>query len=191
MYKPDRFKTYLGKEQYYHDFLVFFQKEIEKKSWKGVLNEYLFARDERADDLLARSYAGFLHPIIHIGFGVEFQQPAIIAEGLAQACVHDNWMKSFFLIVEGAANKKRRNGGDRKTTVQLLEEVKRDEELSNAAHWEDGNKIRDGVMKRALDKMVALASQYTVRVDDDLEEKTAEMINAAGTYEVYVSKRHC
>jgi hypothetical protein len=190
MHKPDRFKTYLGKEQYYHDFLVYFQKEIEKKSWKGVLNEYLFARDERADDLLARSYAGFLHPIIHTGFGVEFHQPAIIAEGLAQACVHDNWMKSFFLIVEEAANKKRTEG-DRKTIVQLLEEVKNDEELSNAAHWGDGNKIRDGVMKRALDKMVALASQYTIQEDDDLEEKTAEMINAAGTYEVHFSNRYC
>lgn len=150
----------------------------------------MFARDEHADDLLARSYAGFLHPIIHTGFGVEFQQPAIIAEGLAQACVHDSWMKSFFISVEEAANKKRKEG-DRKTIAQLLEEVKRDEELSNATHWEDGNKIRDGVMKRALDKMVALASQYTIREDDDLEEKTAEMINAAGTYEIHVSKGRC
>lgn len=179
MHKPDRFKTYLGKEQYYHDFLVFFQKEIEAKSWQGVLSEYMFARDERADDLLARLYAGFLHPIIHTGFGIEFQQPAIIAEGLAQACVHDNWMKSLFLGVEEAAEKNR-GKSDRKTIVQLLEEVKQDEELSNSAHWEDGNKIRDGVMKRALEKMVGIASQYTIREDDDLEEKTAEMINAAG-----------
>ena len=27
---------------------------------------------------------GFLHPIIHLGFGIEFNQPAIIAEALAQ-----------------------------------------------------------------------------------------------------------
>ncbi|KAH6638900.1 hypothetical protein C7974DRAFT_373204 [Boeremia exigua] len=178
MRKPERFKTYLGKEQYYHDFLVFFQKEIETKTWQRVLDEFLFASDERAEDLLARSYAGFLHPIIHWGFGVEFQQPAIIAEGLAQACVHDKWMRSLFLAVEEAAEKKR-DAGDRKTIVQLLEEVREDKELSNAAHWEDGNKIRDGIMKRALDKMVAVASQYTIREDDDLEEKTAEMINAA------------
>lgn len=180
MHEPDRFKTYLGKEKFYHDFLVYFQKEIERKTWQGVLNEYLFARDERADDLLARLYAGFLHPIIHTGFGVEFMQPAIIAEGLAQACVHDNWMKPFFLAVEKAATKNRGKGG-RKTIIQLLEEVKEDDELSNAAHWEDGNKIRDGVMKRALDKMVAVASQYTLNEGDDLEEKTAEMINAAGS----------
>lgn len=179
MHDPKRFNTYLGKEQYYHDFLVFFQKEIEAKGWQDVLKEYVFAQDERADDLLARQYAGFLHPIIHTGFGIEFQQPAIVAEGLAQACVHDKWMKTLFFGVEEAAEKNR-GKSDRKTIVQLLEEVKQDKELSNAAHWEDGNKIRDGVVKRALDKMVAVASQYTIREDDDLEEKTAEMINAAG-----------
>ncbi|KAL1601980.1 hypothetical protein SLS59_005146 [Nothophoma quercina] len=178
MHDPKRFNTYLGKEQYYHDFLVFFQKEIEAKGWQDVLKEYVFAQDERADDLLARQYAGFLHPIIHTGFGIEFQQPAIVAEGLAQACVHDKWMKTLFFGVEEAAEKNR-GKSDRKTIVQLLEEVKQDKELSNAAHWEDGNKIRDGVVKRALDKMVAVASQYTIREDDDLEEKTAEMINAA------------
>lgn len=182
MHQPARFKTYLGKEQYYHDFLVFFQKEIEAKTWQGVLNEYLFARDERAEDLLARMYAGFLHPIIHTGFGIEFQQPAIIAEGMAQACVHDKWMRSLFVAVEEAAEKNR-SKGDRKTIVQLLEEVRKDEEVTNAAHWEDGNKIRDGVMKRAFEKMVGIASQYTVREEDDLEEKTAEMINAAGEFE--------
>lgn len=42
--------------------------------------------------MLVRLHAGFLHPMIHLGFGVEFQQPAIIAEALAQAAVHDNWI---------------------------------------------------------------------------------------------------
>ncbi|KAF1363668.1 hypothetical protein EJ07DRAFT_162885 [Lizonia empirigonia] len=179
MHNIERFKTYLGKEQYYHDFLVCFQKEIDAKTWQGVLNEYVFAQDERADDMLSRMYAGFLHPIIHIGFGVEFQQPAIIAEGLAQACVHEVWMKPLFFGVEKAADKNRGKDG-RTTIVQLIEEVKKDEVLSNAAHWNDGNKIRDGIMKRAQQKMIDLVSQYTIHEDDDMEEKTAEMINAAG-----------
>jgi hypothetical protein len=177
MHKPERFKTYLGNEKYYHDFLVFFRQEIEAKSWQAVLNEYLFANDERANDMLCRLYAGFLHPIIHLGFGVEFGQPAIMAEALAQAAVHDSWMSPLFLGCERAAGAK----GRKKTIVQLLQEAKDDEVLSKAAHWEDGNKIRDGILKRAPDEMVALASQYTISEDDDLEEKTAEMINASGT----------
>jgi hypothetical protein len=183
MHKPDRFKSYLGDEKYYHDFLVFFQKEINAKGWENVLNEYLFAKDDRANDMLSRLYAGFLHPIIHLGFGIEFQQPAIMAEALAQAAVHDNWMKPLFLGCEKAAEANRGKDRPQKTIVQLLEEAKNDEKLRDAAHWEDGNKIRDGILKRAPDEIIKLASQYTIE-DNELEEKTAEMINAAGPSQV-------
>ena len=179
MHKPERFKIYLGKENYYHDFLVFFQNEIEAKSWQNVLNEYLFANDERANDMLVRLYAGFLHPIIHLGFGIEFEQPAIIAEALAQAAAHDNWMSPLFLGCEKAAEANRGKDKPKKTMVQLLEEAKKDEKLSKAAHWEDGNKIREGILKRAPEEMIKLASQYTIE-EDELEDKSAEMINAAG-----------
>lgn len=177
MHKPDSFKTYLGKEKYYHDFLVFFQKEIEAKTWQKVLNEFLFANDERANDMLCRLYAGFLHPIIHLGFGIEFQQPAIMAEALAQTAVHDNWMAPLFLGCEKAAET-HRGSNQKKTIVQLLEEAKNNEKLRNAPHFDDGNKIREGIMKRAPEEMIQIASQYTIK-EDELEEKTAEMINAA------------
>lgn len=178
MHQPDRFKTYLGKEKYYHDFLVFFQKEIEATGWQNVLNEYLFANDERANDMLCRLYAGFLHPIIHLGFGIEFQQPAIMAEALAQAAVHDSWMAPLFLGCEKAAEANRGKDRPKKTIVQLLEEARSNEKLRNAPHFEDGNKIREGILKRAPDEMIQIASQYTVE-ESELEEKTAEMINAA------------
>ena len=62
--------------------------------------------------------------------------------------------------------------------VELLDDIRADEKLSNAAHWSDGNKIRDGVMARAKDEMVHYASQWTVKAEE-LKEKTAEMTNAA------------
>ncbi len=58
MHDPSRFKQYLGDEARYHDFLVFFQSEIDKKGWEAVLNEYVFQRDERADDMLVRMFMG-------------------------------------------------------------------------------------------------------------------------------------
>jgi len=67
MHDPESFKKYLGDEQYYHDFLVFFQKEMEQKGWQNVVNEYVFRGDARADDMLLRMLAGFLHPLIHLG----------------------------------------------------------------------------------------------------------------------------
>jgi hypothetical protein len=62
MSNHEHFKKYLGNEKYYQDFLIFFQQEMDKKGWENVLNEYVFAGDERADDLLTRLYAGRSHP---------------------------------------------------------------------------------------------------------------------------------
>ena len=100
MHDPSKFKGYLGKEQYYHGFLLFFQEEINNTSWQEVMNKYLFANNDLANDMLARLMAGFLHPIIHVGFGVEFEQPAIVAEALAQAAVHDTWISKFLVPCE-------------------------------------------------------------------------------------------
>tara|TARA_R110002060_G_scaffold15316_3_gene21359 strand:- start:719 stop:1090 length:372 start_codon:yes stop_codon:yes gene_type:complete len=61
MSNPDHFQKYLGNEKYYHDFLVFFQMEMESKGYEEVLNEYLFAGNEKADDLLGRMYGGMSH----------------------------------------------------------------------------------------------------------------------------------
>ena len=120
---------------------------------------------------------GFLHPLIHLGFGLEFNQPAVVAEALAQAAIHDSWIGSLFLPAEKAAC----GSGNPGTTsyVQLLDEIHTDQKLSSAAHWADGNKIRDGILKRAPEEMVKYASQYKVSVDQ-LDEKLAEMVNGVG-----------
>jgi hypothetical protein len=56
---------------------------MEEKGWETVLNEYVFAGEEHAEGMLVRIFAGFLHPLIHPGFGVEFKQPAIVVKALA------------------------------------------------------------------------------------------------------------
>lgn len=60
MNDPDHYKKYLGNEDYYHDFLVFFQENIEQKGWEGTLEEFVFKGDERADDMLVRVFAGIV-----------------------------------------------------------------------------------------------------------------------------------
>lgn len=55
---PDNFHNHLGKQNYYHDFLAFWQREIEAKGWKDVLKERVFAGDAKADDMLGRMFAG-------------------------------------------------------------------------------------------------------------------------------------
>lgn len=179
MHSPEKFSSYLGNERYYHDFLIFFQEEIGRTGWQDVLNKYLFAGDERADDLLTRMFAGFLHPIINLGFGIEFHQPAIIAEALAQSAVHGDYMRKFLIPAEEAASK--RSGQQSKTVVELLDAIHDDRELHDAPRWSDGNKLRDGIIGRAAERMVEYASQFNVK-PDELERKTAEMTNAAAYY---------
>ena len=177
LHDPSKFVSYLGNQKHYHTFLEFFQSEIEKDGWQDVLQKYLFAGDERADKMFVRMYAGFLHPIIHLGYGIEFKQPAIIAEALAQAACHDDWIGKLLLPAENAA----KNNQQSKSIVELLDAIHTDKELKNAARWEDGNKIRDGILVRAGQAMIDHASRFHVK-PDELEYKTAEMTNAVCLY---------
>lgn len=177
------FHDYLGNERYYHDYLKYFRSEIEKDGCEKVINEFCLKGDERANDMLVRLHAGFLHPMIRLGFGVEFKQPAIVAEALAEAAVHDSWIGPFMLDAEKLAT----SSGKGKPMVELLDEVRADKKLSTAAHWGDSNKIRDGILVRAPDEMVRIAAKWKVR-PCTIIEKTAEMTNVSFVREASLSR---
>ncbi|KAF6226042.1 hypothetical protein HO173_012532 [Letharia columbiana] len=177
LHDNEKFREYLGSGRYYHEWLVFFQGEIDKKGYEVVINEYCLKGDERADDMLVRLHGGFLHPMIHLGFGVEFKQPAIVAEALAQAAVHESWLGPFMLDAEKAAT----STGKGKPMVELLDEVRANKKLSEAAQWDDSNKIRDGILVRAPDEMISIAKEWKV-MPGAVIEKTGEMTNAAVYY---------
>lgn len=175
-----KFPDYLGNQRYYHDFLEYFRVGIDNKGYEEVINEYCLKGDERADDMLVRLHAGFLLPMIHLGFAVEFKQPSIAAEALAQAAVHDSWIGPFMLNAEKAAASSDRG----KPMVELLDEIRADKKLSSAADWDDSNKIRDGILVRAPDEMIRIAAKWKV-LPCAIIEKTAEMTNVS-----CVSRKH-
>jgi len=88
-------------------------------------------------------------------------------------------MRELFLPAEKAAEK--RNGEMSKSIVQLLDDIHADPQLGEAPRWSDGNKLRDGIIGRAADRMVHHVSQFHVK-PEELEIKTAEMINAAAYF---------
>lgn len=123
-------------------------------------------------------YPGLVHPLIHLGYGLEFNQPAIVAQALAQAAVHDEWMgKDYFLPAEKLAGGIGKSG--KKSLLHLLNEVRADETLVQSTKWEDVNKIRDGVLTRAPQEMIKYAAEYTVS-EEQVEERVADMINTVG-----------
>jgi hypothetical protein len=125
--------------------------------------------------MLVRLFAGFLHPFIHIGYGIEFKQPALIAEGLALASTSGGWMEAIFFAAE---KKAKENGEERKSMVELMAEIRNDAKLRNAPKFTDGNKIK-AILERAPEELLRIVSQYKVK-EDELELRMAENINAAG-----------
>ncbi|TDZ29794.1 Oxidoreductase ptaJ [Colletotrichum spinosum] len=169
------YKKSLGNEDNYTSFLRFFESEIAAKGVPGVLQEYMFAEDFKSDDMFVRMYMGLLHPLIHLGFGVEFNQPAIVAEALAQAAVHsDDYFFTFFHEADALA---KRPGVPKKSLAELVDLAAADENCRKAANSEIFDKMLDGVLKNAKTEFLNLAVQYRVG-EDEIEVRTAELCNA-------------
>jgi hypothetical protein len=168
---------YLGKGRNYATFFRFFQDEIERIGWQETLKEYLFKDDARGRDMQSRLFAGVLHPLIQLLYGMEWSQPMIIAAGLAQAAVHRDDYHEFFTL---AAKKAEASDAPpkMKTIIGLYEEVAKDEKLKQSSHWEDPNRVFDGVLVRAKEEMIDLAARVRIG-EDELDERTAEMVHTS------------
>lgn len=109
-------------------------------------------------------------------YGVEWDQPAIVAMALAQASVHRDDLRPFLLGAEARARESARMPMPR--IAELLEAAAGNEKLRNSPHLDDSNKIRDGVLARAWDEAIECTGRVRV-APDELAERTAEMFNTA------------
>jgi len=117
------------------------------------MNEYLFSGDTLAESLLSRMFAGLVHPIIHLGFGIEFQQPAIIAQAFAQVSVHEDYLgEAFFIPAEETAGGLGLRGD--KTLVEIIDQMRTDQKVKAGAHHGDTDRFVDGLLKRARTETV-------------------------------------
>ncbi|TVY84599.1 Oxidoreductase ptaJ [Lachnellula suecica] len=175
---PEKFMAKMLVLDGYTTFLAFFEQEIDLKGWKAVVNEYCFSRTPLAEALLSQLFEGLYHPIIHLGFGIEFDQPSIVAEALAHAASHDPGnIDQFFLRSEKLA----RSGSVKsKPLAELYTEVRDNEKIRGAARLQDGPFRGQGVLKRAMDELISVAAQFQV-LPEDLERGTAEMMSC-GAY---------
>lgn len=182
---PAVFKQRLGNHKYYHDYLKYFSKEIESKGVPAVVNEYIFKGDARADDLLARLFGGFLHPIIHLGYALEFDQPILAAEALAQACIHHTEVAQICEPAEQLAKSRKSNSDI--LIVDLQRKLAADPITSNAVKSTDGPDKLACMIPRAGQRVAEIASEFSV-TPATLDRKTAEMIHA-GVYAAAAAQR--
>lgn len=118
---------------------------------------------------------GVIHPLIHFGFGIEFEQPAVIAEALAQAVCHNKFFGPFLRQSEklSAAH----TSDDGSSLVSLMEDIRANPVLYDADYWDGGDSLNDKILADAPRRLCEIAAKWKVDAKD-INEKTAEMINA-------------
>ncbi|MCJ1479652.1 hypothetical protein MMC13_008338 [Lambiella insularis] len=187
---PSVFKRCLGREENYRNYERFFLKQINEHGYETVLQRYLVGGDEVADDMLCRIYMGYVHGFIHIDIGLEYKQPLVLAEGLAQAAVHhDMWYTEYLTLAETLAMKAEEQP---LPLTALLDMERRDYAIRNSSsikfhrqtrkhsgRWAmDEEVARDGVLKNSKAELVRLAARYRVS-PPGLKQAVAELTNAA------------
>ncbi|KAI3611483.1 hypothetical protein WG66_002142 [Moniliophthora roreri] len=91
------FNDHLGDENYYNAYLNYFVDALKRKDAPAVLEEHVFSsaanfasksQSGEHPEMVSRFLDAIVHPMIHTGYGFEFNIPGLIAEGLAQTAVH-------------------------------------------------------------------------------------------------------
>lgn len=172
------FMKHMYQEEQYSNYLAFFQRVIADKGVPAVINEYVFGGDELAESLLSRLFAGLVHPIIHLGFAIEFQQPAIVAQALAQASVHQDYLADAFYKPATVAAQSHHTS---KSLVEIMDEMRTNQAIRDAAIHGDTDVFENGILSRASEEVIKYCSQWSVS-EDQIDDKLVEMINTASEY---------
>lgn len=108
-------------------------------------------------------------------YGIEWDQPAMVAMGLAQACVHDNKIGKFLLESEEVSKS---ISTPMPSIASLLDAAKSNKKLASVAKKDIRNNTFKSVFAKAWDEMVEVAGRVKVK-PEELDERTAEMYHTA------------
>ncbi|RXW16950.1 hypothetical protein EST38_g8908 [Candolleomyces aberdarensis] len=81
---------YLGNQSAYAAYFSFFSEKVAALGPSSALEKFVFDRsvNDHGNEMLVRMMSGALHPIIQIGYGLEFGNDTLVATGLAQTAIH-------------------------------------------------------------------------------------------------------
>ncbi len=99
----------------------------------------------------------------------------MIAEALAQAACHNKFFGPFLRRSEQVADDSRHEKGS--SLLDLMAEIRKHPELYDEDYWDGGDSLHDGILADAPLLLCEIAAKWKVTADD-LDEKTAEMIEA-------------
>ena len=195
----------IGKEEYYQDLTVFLEHEIERRGIDEVLQRYLLGDSDFARDIYPRLYHGYVHSMMHVGLGLEFDQPSIVAEGIAEAVVHDEpWYTQYHELCRTVAAST--SAENRLSLIDAYKACTEDATITTCMDWslaaqftapdESWHKLyqqlmqaglkppeeepwRDRAWGRAGKNLATISGRYMVHPDEDLDHAAAEVINTS------------
>jgi Questin oxidase-like len=74
--KVDQWENHIGRRESYSALLAFFASAIDSHGWQATVSRYL-------PSLISGWVKDAFHPLIRLGYGIEFEAPSEIAAGLA------------------------------------------------------------------------------------------------------------
>jgi hypothetical protein len=165
-------KKCMGDDNYYHDYLEFFEKELENEKYHGkiedLIEDYLFNKD-----YLVLIFGGALHAFIHLGYALEFQLKVMAIEGLAMAAVDRRRFKDVLEHLNYDQNK----DGD-KTALDIINLIIKDKRFDDKVLYEDHGVKLDQLFERGGGPLIAEYAQMWKCDLDDLRRATI-LVNTA------------
>jgi hypothetical protein len=126
--------------------------------------------------MTADSRPGFIHPLIHLGFGIEFELPYLSCEALAMACSQFD-EDAFPLLIR--ADEIAQSRQDRLNLLEIADLCSADQTLLDGAILHNTDFMsRKGLVGSHPDRILEYASRYSVH-EDEIAFRSAELCNAS------------
>ncbi|KAG2222344.1 hypothetical protein INT45_009817 [Circinella minor] len=165
------YQELFGNHDAYTSFLNFFTKEIKHHGMMDTIRKWVFRQD---NDMLSRTIGGIYHPLIHLGYAVEFNLPNVAAEGLALAACEDDSLLPFLKAttttsseVTGQSDESQKEDEQEYTSKSgtetfesIIAKVKNDSDLDGLVEFGDA---RSSFKIFTNDKAIAILGEYAAQ----------------------------
>jgi hypothetical protein len=147
-------------------YLDFFDVIVKEKGIQAAVEEYGFN-----EKMIPRLAAGALHPLIHLGFGIEFEDPIIVAEGLAATAIHKNKLEK---IID---KEFMQSTTQYKPILDILNQLRNDSRARDFLEYDESNKFQKGLDRRG--KVIREYAEMLELSTDMIEARYKELYQAA------------
>ncbi|KAI8141940.1 hypothetical protein BJV82DRAFT_616521 [Fennellomyces sp. T-0311] len=150
----DSWLEHLGDSTYYRQYLSFFQQKIEQRGVEKVVQEYFCSSP------LLTSIGSQLQPIVHMAFGLEYDMPEIVVQGLA-------YLATTFVDVEPLLEEASSSSGYSDNSSILFDMVAADPRFAGRM---DGTNTFHSAVKVLIKSQQSLLGMYMRMVKSKLQD---------------------